>query len=115
MWNVDSRDWALQGQPNLIVDNLAQSTPEGGGVILFHDTQPQTVEALPMIIDHYTMANFKFTGVRELLAEKYKVNPDGIEANPNVQQPTAIPPLNTSGNNAPGDLSSLAECLTWTF
>jgi len=38
MWTVDSNDWALRDQPESIVTNLAQSTPEGGGVILFHDT-----------------------------------------------------------------------------
>jgi peptidoglycan/xylan/chitin deacetylase (PgdA/CDA1 family) len=114
MWNVDSRDWALPGQPDLIVDNVAQSTPEDGGVILLHDTQPQTVEALPKILDHYTTANFQFTGVRDLLAEKYGVDPDGIQANPDALKPGVIPQTNISGNNVPEDLDSLAECLTYS-
>jgi peptidoglycan/xylan/chitin deacetylase (PgdA/CDA1 family) len=106
MWNIDSRDWALEAQPNLIVDNLAQTT-EGGGVVLLHDTLPQTVDALPGIIDYYTAANFEFTGVRDLLAEKYGVAPDGIEANLDTAQPGTPPQP-----SVPGDLSSLAECLT---
>src|SRR5215218_2160647 len=56
MWTIDSRDWALENQPESIVDNLAQSTPEDGGVVLLHDTQPQTVEALPKVIERYSAA-----------------------------------------------------------
>ena len=111
MWNIDSRDWALEGQPNLIVDNVAQVTPEGGGVILLHDTLPQTADALPRIIDYYTAANFGFTSVRDLLAEKYGVDPDGIEADSDTLQPGITPQPSVAGE-VPGDLSSLAECLT---
>jgi peptidoglycan/xylan/chitin deacetylase (PgdA/CDA1 family) len=112
MWTIDSRDWALGDQPNLIVDNVAQITPEGGGVILLHDTLPQTVDALPAILDYYTAADFGFAGVRDLLAEKYGVDPDGIEPNSNALQPGVTPQPSVSGDDVPGDLSSLAECLT---
>ena len=113
MWNIDSGDWALEGQPDRIVENVAQITPEDGGVILLHDTQPQTVEALPKILDHYTVANYTFTGVRDLLAEKYGVDPDGIEAGSDTLQPKATPQQSSASiGDAPGDLTSLAECLT---
>jgi peptidoglycan-N-acetylglucosamine deacetylase len=113
MWSVDSRDWALRDQPDLIVNNVVQNTPEDGGVILLHDTQPQTIDALPGIIDRYTAANFEFTGVRDLLAEKYRVEPDGIEPDPNAsQQPGATSQLSVPGGDAPDNLNSLAECLT---
>lgn len=114
MWTIDSNDWALRDQPESIVTNLAQSTPEGGGVILFHDTQPQTVEALPKILDNYKEAGYKFTTVRDLLAEKYGVDPGSIEADSNAPQAETIPPLKPSGNNVPEELSSLAECLTYS-
>jgi peptidoglycan/xylan/chitin deacetylase (PgdA/CDA1 family) len=112
MWNVDSRDWALGGRPDLIVDNIVQSTPQDGGVVLLHDTQPQTVEALPKIIHYYQTAHFGFTSVRELLAKKYGVAPEGIEAN---HSDTPSPRVNTrfSGSGDPKDLSSRAECLTF--
>jgi peptidoglycan/xylan/chitin deacetylase (PgdA/CDA1 family) len=112
MWNVDSRDWALRGRPDLIVDNIVQGTPQDGGVLLLHDTQPQTVEALPRIIHYYQTAHFKFTGVRELLAKKYGVAPEGIEAS---HSDTPSPSVDTrfSGSGDPKDLSSLAECLTF--
>lgn len=114
MWTIDSNDWALRDQPESIVTNLAQSTPEGGGVILFHDTQPQTVQVLPKILDNYKDAGYKFTTVRDLLAEKYGVDPSSVEADPNTSQAETIPPLKPSGNNVPEDLSSLAECLTYS-
>ena len=114
MWTLDSRDWALRDQPENIVTNLAQNTPGGGGVILFHDTQPQTVEALPKILDNYRTSGFKFTSVRGLLGEKYGVEPNSIEDDPNNSRTGALPPLKPSGNNLPEDLSSLAECLTYS-
>ena len=107
MWNIDPHDWALGDQPDSVIGSVAQSTSEDGGIVLLHDTQPQTADALPGILDYYTAANFKFTGVRNLLAEKYGVNPDGIQASAEVQQPGATPQPGVSD-----DLSSLAECLT---
>ena len=112
MWTIDSRDWAVENQPESIVDNLVQSTPEGGGVVLLHDTQPQTVEALPKIIDRYGTANFEFAGVRDLLADKYGVDSNAIEADPNTPPPDTIPQPEVGDNNPPWDLGSLAECLT---
>lgn len=113
MWTIDSRDWALEGQPDIVFDNVLQGTPGEGGVILLHDTQTQTAEALPRILDYYTAAAFNLTGVRDLLAEKYGVEPGGIEADPNNLQSGAVPPLELSGGNHPGNLNSLAECLTY--
>ena len=112
MWTIDSRDWALENQPETIVDNLIQSTPEDGGVVTLHDTQPQTAQALPKIIDRYSAANFEFSGVRELLADKYGVDPNGIEADPRAPRPGTISQPDVSNHNSPWELNSLAECLT---
>ncbi len=111
MWNIDSRDWALTGQPDSIVDNVAQSTPGDGGVLLLHDTQPQTVDALPGILDYYKAANFEFTDVRSLLAEKYHVNPEGIEADLDTVQPEGIPSSVDLDEDIPDDVKALADCL----
>jgi peptidoglycan/xylan/chitin deacetylase (PgdA/CDA1 family) len=112
MWTIDPRDWALGDQPESIVTNLSQGTPEAGGVVLLHDTQPQTAEALPKILDYYAASGFEFTGVRDLLADKYAVDPDGIQAEPGPRQPDLSPPPQGVDNNYPGDLSALSECLT---
>jgi len=111
MWNIDSLDWSLKDQPDRIVDNVAQVTPENGGVILLHDTQPQTVEALPRIIDYYKGRNFQFTGVRDLLAEKYRVDSDSIEDNSDTLQSGTAPQPGPTGDDISNNLSSLAECL----
>jgi peptidoglycan/xylan/chitin deacetylase (PgdA/CDA1 family) len=111
MWNIDSRDWALGSSPGLIVDNVAQSTPGDGGVILLHDTQPQTVDALPGILDYYVAASFGFTDVRSLLAEKYGVDPEGIEPDPDASRPRGTQRLDDPGEDVPADVTSLADCL----
>lgn len=111
MWNIDPRDWALEGHPDLIIDNVAQSTPGDGGVILLHDTQPQTVDALPGILDHYVAADFGFTDVRNLLAEKYGVDAEDIEADADALQPGEIPQPGDSSEDVPDGVSSLADCL----
>jgi len=113
MWNIDSRDWALEESPSSIVDNIVQSTPEDGGVLLLHDTQPQTVDELPEILDYYIAANFEFTDVRGLLAVKYGVDPEGVEADPNTLQPGTIPRPDGPGEGISEDVSSLADCLTY--
>ncbi len=82
MWTVDSRDWELDGQADSVTDNVRASTHKKGGVILLHDTHDSTAEALPQIIAQYTAAGFSFTTVREMLADKYGVEPDSIQPTP---------------------------------
>jgi peptidoglycan/xylan/chitin deacetylase (PgdA/CDA1 family) len=57
LWNVDSEDWKNKldnGSPNTpqtVVDNvIAQLKPRGRGIILFHDIQRRTAEALPLML-----------------------------------------------------------------
>ncbi|MDQ3892795.1 MAG: polysaccharide deacetylase family protein, partial [Actinomycetota bacterium] len=82
MWNVDSRDWELDEQAGSIAENVRTTTSKKGGVILLHDTHESTAEALPLIIAQYAAAGFSFTTVREMLADKYGVEPDSIQPTP---------------------------------
>ena len=82
MWTVDSRDWELDGQARSIANNMLTSTNNKGGVILLHDTHESTAEALPQIIARYAAAGFSFTTAREMLADKYDVGPNFIQASP---------------------------------
>lgn len=111
MWNIDPRDWALEGHPDLIVDNVVQSTPSDGGIVLLHDTQRQTVDALPGILDYYLTTGFEFTEVRNLLAEKYGVHPKGIQADLGTLQPGLVSHHGDLREDIPSDVSSLADCL----
>ena len=76
MWTVDPSDYLLDGQPEDIVRGVAGTDGtgrRGGGdeVVLLHDNQGQTAEALPEIIDRYEKSGRRFVGVDELLADKY--------------------------------------------
>ena len=76
MWTVDPSDYLLDGQPEDIVRGVAgtEGTGKRGGgdeVVLLHDNQRQTAEALPEIIDRYEKSGRRLVGVDELLADKY--------------------------------------------
>src|SRR3712207_5495376 len=85
MWTVDSRDWELDGRAHSIAENVRATTSKKGGVILLHDTHESTAEALPQIIARYEAAGFSFTTVREMLADKYGVEPDSIQPTPGIE------------------------------
>lgn len=57
LWNIDSEDWKNKlenGSPNTpqtVVDSvMAQLKPRGRGILLFHDIQRRTAEALPLML-----------------------------------------------------------------
>jgi peptidoglycan-N-acetylglucosamine deacetylase len=52
MWNLDSGDWKAK-TASALFENVKQVIEEnpGGGVLLFHDTNRSTVDALPLIIE----------------------------------------------------------------
>ncbi|HSV32415.1 MAG TPA: polysaccharide deacetylase family protein [Atribacteraceae bacterium] len=64
LWDVDSRDWALRGESAVIVENVLQQT-RPGSVILLHDL-PQTVEALPLIIEGLLNQGYSIVPASEL-------------------------------------------------
>jgi peptidoglycan/xylan/chitin deacetylase (PgdA/CDA1 family) len=82
MWTLDSRDWELNEQAGSIAENLLTTTSKKGGVILLHDTHESTADALHLILAQYAAARFSFTTVREMLADKYGVEPDSIQRTP---------------------------------
>ncbi len=64
-WN-DSPEDTKNILPSLIVQRvLARATP--GGIVLLHNGQYKTVEALPVIIDRLRAAGFTFVTVSQLL------------------------------------------------
>ena len=76
MWTVDPGDYLLGGDPDGVVRAVARADEAGrkgevDEVVLLHDNQRQTAEALPDIIDHYEGSRRRFAGVDELLANKY--------------------------------------------
>lgn len=64
-WNIDSRDWEFEHNPDAIVDTVISGLEENrddnvASVILLHDVLPQTVEALPDILDYLTENDYEF-------------------------------------------------------
>ena len=65
-WSVDPRDWMQPGGAA-----IRQRVVEGacsGSIILLHDVQPQTVEAVPAIIGELLARGFQFVTASELIA-----------------------------------------------
>jgi peptidoglycan/xylan/chitin deacetylase (PgdA/CDA1 family) len=76
MWTVDPGDYLLDGKPEGVVRGVAEADEAGrkgeaDEVVLLHDNQRQTAEALPAIIDRYERSGRRVAGVDELLADEY--------------------------------------------
>lgn len=66
MWTLDSRDHLLDGVRPL-QERLEASALSGGSILLFHDDNEFTADALPGIIDSLRRRGFQFTTVSQLL------------------------------------------------
>jgi MYXO-CTERM domain-containing protein len=74
-WNLDSNDWMFQGDANRVYNNVTGliKTPGAGayGVILMHSINPQTVGALPRLIDYMRMNGFVFKLTEDAVRGKF--------------------------------------------
>ena len=62
LWNIDSKDWA-DPVPLSIADRVVTTFDrERRGIVLFHDIQRRTVEALPRILDELQKRGVRFVG-----------------------------------------------------
>jgi peptidoglycan/xylan/chitin deacetylase (PgdA/CDA1 family)/tetratricopeptide (TPR) repeat protein len=60
MWNIDSKDWADPVPKSVARRVLKIADKEQRGIILFHDIQPQTTEALPLVLDALKKRGYRF-------------------------------------------------------
>ncbi|MDZ5608721.1 polysaccharide deacetylase family protein [Bacillus pseudomycoides] len=58
-WTIDSYDWKLKDNPNQIIENVKKTTTEEVEVVLMHE-KPQTLQALPEIINFYKEKGYEF-------------------------------------------------------
>jgi len=75
-WTVDPSDYLLGDDPDGVVRAVARADKAGAKgeadeVVLLHDDQRQTADALPGIIDRYEGSGRRFVDVDELLTDKY--------------------------------------------
>ena len=60
LWNIDSRDWA-DPIPQSIANRVVQLTEsEHRGIVLFHDIQARTIDALPQVIETLQSRGYQF-------------------------------------------------------
>ncbi|WP_261803443.1 polysaccharide deacetylase family protein [Variovorax sp. PAMC26660] len=84
LWTVDSMDWA-DPVPKSIADRvLAEVDKAKRGVILFHDIQGRTVQALPTVLDQLVADGYRFATWRDgkfiVNAPKKATPDDGVAA-----------------------------------
>jgi peptidoglycan/xylan/chitin deacetylase (PgdA/CDA1 family) len=66
LWSLDSRDFERKGVKH-ILDNVISDGIRGGDIVLFHDNNEFTLEALPEVIEHLQRKGFEFVTVEEML------------------------------------------------
>ncbi len=76
-WTADPGDYRFEGRPGDIVRAVARADESGrkreeDEVILLHDNQRQTAEALAGIIDYYEESGRHFASLGGLLVDKYQ-------------------------------------------
>jgi len=69
-WSVDSQDW--QSHNTEMIINRVDSTASKDSIVLMHDIYPQTIAAVPIIIDNLRAAGFEIIPSKELLMNKAK-------------------------------------------
>lgn len=58
-WNIDSEDWHRDATPQRILSTIKNETIQNTEVVLMHE-KPNTVKALPSIIEFYKSQGYKF-------------------------------------------------------
>ena len=65
MWNIDSLDWADPVPKSIAERVLSEVDKHQRGVILFHDIQGRTVQALPAVLDQLVADGYRFATWRD--------------------------------------------------
>lgn len=80
-WSVDSLDWKRPG-PEAVINNVLNGIRNGNGakpgdIILFHasDSAPDTIKALPVVIDRLKAKNYSLVPIGQLLKSASKTWP----------------------------------------
>ena len=78
-WSVDSIDWK-DLEKDKMVNRIVSRTENGGEILLFHNDRPNTMAALPEIIEKLKEKGFEFVTVSELIYKSdYRVDNNGVQ------------------------------------
>ncbi len=83
MWNIDSQDWADPVPRSIAERVLSEVDKQQRGVILFHDIQGRTVQALPAVLDALVADGYRFATWRDgkfVVGTPKKAAPDAAMA-----------------------------------
>ncbi|MDT2757930.1 polysaccharide deacetylase family protein [Enterococcus asini] len=69
-WSVDSQDW--ESKNPVAIEARLQATLYEGSIVLMHDIQPATLEALPQVIDTMRAEGYEFVSVDTMLQKSQK-------------------------------------------
>jgi len=67
MWDVLAADWRQDLSPEQVSDNVIRNA-KNGSIIVLHDSlkaAPRLKKALPLILEHFHNAGYKFEGLKE--------------------------------------------------
>jgi len=85
LWSVDPLDWRKPG-PSVVTQRLVDgATP--GGILLAHDIQAGTIEAMPETIAQLKAKGYGFATVSQLLAMREEAQPPVVADAPAAAQP----------------------------
>lgn len=70
LWSIDTLDW--KNRNAAVNTRQAVDRTQAGSIILMHDIHPETVQAIPAIIDELEDKGFVLVTVPELLGEGYE-------------------------------------------
>ena len=65
LWTVDSMDWADPVPKSIAERVLSEVDKQQRGVILFHDIQARTLQALPLVLDQLVADGYRFATWRD--------------------------------------------------
>lgn len=65
-WDIDAEDWKYKQTSENITETVLTMV-EPGSIVLLHDNNKQTIEALPEIIDELRAEGFEFKTISELI------------------------------------------------
>ncbi|MDA0566224.1 polysaccharide deacetylase family protein [Streptomonospora sp. S1-112] len=67
IWDTDTEDWTGLSAEEVLANTVARTPPNG--VVLLHDTEDATVDALPRILEHFTAQGYALVTIADLLEE----------------------------------------------
>lgn len=72
LWSVDPYDWRDKDRELIVQRVTAEGRP--GSIVLLHDVHPESVAAVPAIIDFYQRHGYAFVTVSELYGRKLRAH-----------------------------------------